>query len=353
LRTWVQFKEGIDDRDALYRLICGIKGIAPGRPHTSTPKTPKQLFTVPLPENPFFTGREDVLDELKKTLDERGIAALTGLGGMGKTQTAAQYAHHHREDYQSVLWVKGESQEALFADLSQSAQRLELPEREAKEQSVIVGAVMQWLDEHEGWLLVLDNVEDFGVVRDLTRKANANEHHVIVTTQASAMGQIKRQPLSPMDREQGALLLLRRANRLPPDEPLSSVNANDAALARKISDEVGGLPLALDQAGAYLEETGCGLEDYLGLLRKRAKELLDRRGGLDADHLSVAATFLTSFEKLARQNPAAAELLRAAAFLPPDAIPEEIFNEGAAKFGPFLQAAAGDPCNGTTPSLRP
>ncbi len=326
----------------MHRLISGIKGISPGRQHTSPAKALKPLFTVPLPENPFFTGREAVLEELKKTLDKSGIAALTGLGGMGKTQTAAQYAHHHRQDYAAVLWVRAESQETLFADLSQMAARLELPERDAKEQGVIVEAVKLWLDGHEDWLLVLDNVEDYAVVRELARKASANGHHVIITTQSQALGQIGRQRLFPMDRELGALLILRRANRLAADAPLSAVEGKDAALAREISEEVGGLPLALDQAGAYLEETGTGLGDYLALLRQRGKELLERRGGLDSDHLSVAATYLTSFEKLAKQNAAAAELLQAVAFLAPDAIPEEIFTEGAAEFGPVLQAAASD-----------
>ena len=64
--------------------------------------------------------------------------------------------------------------------------------------------------------------------------------------------------------------------------PLQSAEPKEAALAREISQEVGGLPLALDQAGAYLEETGTGLGDYLKLLRKRGKELLERRGGLDS-----------------------------------------------------------------------
>ena len=81
-----------------------------------------------------------------------------------------------------MLWVRAESQETLFADLSQLAARLELPEREAKEQSVIVDAVKVWLDEQERWLLVLDNVEDYGIVRDLARKADAangtsHDHH--------------------------------------------------------------------------------------------------------------------------------------------------------------------------------
>ena len=309
----------------------------------ATGPSPNQVFTVPFPENPFFTGREEILDGVKAALEKSGIAALTGLGGMGKTQTAAQYAHRHREDYPAVLWVRAESLETLFSDLSQLAARLELPEREAKDQSVALDAVKRWLDEQERWLLVLDNVEDYAIVRDLTRKADAAKgHHIIVTTQTQAMGPIGKQRLFPMERDQGALLLLRRAQRLTGDNPLSSVGSQEAALAREIADEVGGLPLALDQAGAYIEETACGLADYLKVLRERSQALLDRRGGLDSDHLSVAKTFLMSFEKLQKMNPAAAELLQAAAFLLPDAIPEEIFITGAAQFGPELSAAASD-----------
>jgi tetratricopeptide (TPR) repeat protein len=330
-------------KDTLLQLLPEAPPIGP-KPAGVVPQPPppKQLFTVPLPENPFFTGREEVLAELKKTLEKSGIAALSGLGGMGKTQTAAHYAHQHRQHYPWVVWVRAESADTLFADLSQLAGRLALPEREAKEQSVIAEAVLRWLDERERWLLVLDNVEDYGVVRDLARKASSNGHHVIITTQTQALGAIGRQKLLPMEREQGAALLLRRANRLAADAPLSNAEAGEAALAQEISLKVGGLPLALDQAGAYLEETGCGLQDYLTLLRQRFSELAERRGGLDSDHLSVAATFLTSFEKLARQSPAAAELLKAAAFLPPDAIPEEIFTQGAAGFGPLLQEAGSD-----------
>ncbi|MGO9518966.1 MAG: tetratricopeptide repeat protein [Candidatus Korobacteraceae bacterium] len=329
------------------------------RKQATTP--PKQLFTVPFRPNPFFTGREDALDGLKKTLDSSGIAALTGMGGVGKTQTAAHYAHRHRNDYPFVLWVRAESAETLFADLTQLAARLELPEREAKDQSIVVAAVERWLDEHEGWLLVLDNVEEYDLVRDLARKANENGRHVIITTQRQALGQIGRQKLPSMEQEQGALLLLHRAGRLPADKAWSAADPKEAALARQISEEVGGLPLALDQAGAYIEESEWPLEDYLQALRQELKELtqqreavdsdvskaeellVGRRGGLDADHQPVLKTFSLSFDKLAGQHPAAAELLKAAAFLPPDAIPEEIFTEGAAEFGPVLGAAAGAP----------
>jgi len=303
---------------------------------------PNQRFNIP-PENPFFTGREDVLEGLKATLARSGIAALTGLGGVGKTQTAAHYAHRHGDEYPWVLWVRAETLETLFSDLSQLAARLELPEREAREQSMVLDAVKRWLDEQERWLLVLDNVEDYGIVRDLTQKANLNSHHIIVTAQRQVIPAVERQRVNPMDRDHGALLLLHRANTLRAGAPLSSLDSSTVTVACEISDEVGGLPLALDQAGAYIDETASSLRGYLDLLRKHGDKLLDRRGELDFDHRSVAKTFIASFEKLQKLNAAAAELLEATAFLPPDAIPEEIFSDGAAEFGPELSGAASDP----------
>ena len=114
--------------------------------------------------------------------------------------------------------------------------------------------------------------------------------------------------------------------------------------AEEISQEMDGLPLALDQAGAYIEETACGLADYLDLYQKRGAALRKRRGGLIADHPeSVATTWSLSIEKIELANPAAAELLRLCAFLAPDAIPEEIITESAPDLGPVLQPVAADP----------
>ncbi len=91
LQTWVVFTNSISDPDALHLLICGIKGIPPGSgPDAPTPKR-NSLFTVPLAENPFFTERAHELADIRTALENTGSFALTGLGGVGKTQTAAQY----------------------------------------------------------------------------------------------------------------------------------------------------------------------------------------------------------------------------------------------------------------------
>jgi tetratricopeptide (TPR) repeat protein len=128
------------------------------------------------------------------------------------------------------------------------------------------------------------------------------------------------------------------------DAALSAAPGPARDAATDIAKELGGLPLAIDQAGAYVEETGCGLASYLALYRQRRAELLKRRGGFGPDHPeSVATTFALSFDRVASSSLAAADLLRLCAFLHPDAIPEEIFTEGAAELGPSLSAVAAEP----------
>ena len=300
LNTWVIFSSDISDPDAVHRLICGIKGIPPGAgPDAPTAKL-APLFTVPLPANPFFTERAHELSDLQAALEKTGSFALTGLGGVGKTQTAAEYAHRNRADYAAVLWLRAEKEDTLFADLTALARTLKLPEADAQEQQLAVDAAQHWLDDNDNWLLILDNVTNLKMVESLTRKARPNRHHLIVTQQAQATGAIaSKQHLPSMSEETGALLLLRRAQRIPADAELSAADSADAASAKKISHEVGGLPLAIDQAGAYISQTGCSVGEYLDLLHDSMADLLDRRGDLDFEHRSVTATYAASLAELA------------------------------------------------------
>jgi tetratricopeptide (TPR) repeat protein len=136
-----------------------------------------------------------------------------------------------------------------------------------------------------------------------------------------------------MPAEEGALLLLKRANL---------AGQADQAIAIQISKELGGLPLALDQAGAFIEETPCTLAEYLEIYSSEKHQLLDERGSL-GDHPSVTVTFSLAFDKVATNNTAAADLIRLCAFLAPDAIPEEIITEGADVLGENLGPAGRSP----------
>src|SRR5205823_5766365 len=126
-------------------------------------------------------------------------------------------------------------------------------------------------------------------------------------------------------REEAILLLLRRAKVLATNATLDKATPSDQATAEAIVEVIDGLPLALDQAGAYIEETGCSLSGYLDLYRIRRKELLKRRSSLPSDHPEpVSTTWALAFQHVNQVNSAAADLLCLCAFLDPDTIPEEI-----------------------------
>ena len=307
-------------------------------------KESRGVWGVPHPRSEFFTGREDILQEIGGALASTGAVALTGLGGIGKTQVAVEYIYLHRNEYSALLWVRAASREELVADLVTTARLLALPEKDENDDTAMVRAAQQWLQDHPDWLLVLDNCEDPALVREFIPPGATGR--LLLTRRASApwnMGEATRRfalvEMTDMKPAEGALLLLRRAKMIAAGAALESASSADRAAAEAVSRELGGLPLALEQAGAYIEETSCSAEAYLDLYRKQANRILLEQGAVR----SVVATFAESFAKIEQANPASAELLRLCAFLSPDAIPEEILTEGAFELGPILKPAALDP----------
>jgi tetratricopeptide (TPR) repeat protein len=242
-----------------------------------------------------------------------------------------------------VLWTRADTREALISGFVAFASLLHLPAQEERDQLKIVQAVKHWLASHTRWLLLLDNADDLALVRDYL--PTAGRGHTLLTTRASNMGRLARPiEVDTLDTELGALLLLRRTYRLVFDAPLEQAQEHERAIAMQISKELGGLPLALDQAGAYIEETQCSLSDYLSLYRSQRAALLTERGGLVPDHPEpVATTWSLSFQQVEQRSPAAADLLRVCAFLHPDAIPEEFITEGATELGSNLQTVSQNP----------
>ncbi len=342
-----------DNRDmALFDVACGIRGALEDvqRLTVSTPPTMlPRIWNIPYPRNRMFTGREEVLKHLTDTLKTGQPTALSqpqaisGLGGIGKTQIAVEYAYRSYQDYQVVLWTRADTGESLVSGYVAIARLLNLPEKDEQDQMITVQAVVRWLTTHTEWLLILDNADDLAVAREFLPSVFGG--HLVLTTRARATGRLaSRIEVEIMDVEVGALFLLRRSRLLAPDAPLEQAIASDSATARMISKELGGLPLALDQAGAYIEETQCSLADYQQRYRNRRAQLLQRRGGLEKDHPEpVATTWSLAFEQVEQRSPAASDLLRLCAFLHPDAIPEEIITRGAAHLGPWLSPVEEDP----------
>lgn len=298
----------------------------------------KSIWRVPYMHNAYFTGRERVLTYLHARLGGPALSkperlpvavsqarAISGLGGIGKTQTAVEYAHRFEHEYDLVVLVHASSREVLVAELAGLAPLLGLPTYAETDQNRLAEAVKRWLEtrKKQVWLLIFDNVEDILLVKEfLPEKGNGA---VLLTTRLQAVGKyIHKVELGTLALEEGIQFFQKRLGAgEEPERKVLSVSEREAA--EQLYSLLGGLPLALEQAAAYIEEEACSLAEYVLLYQQQRSALLDRRSRIDQDDYpySVATTWAISFRRVEQANPDAVALLRLLAFLHPDAIPEE------------------------------
>lgn len=332
----------LDEHETRQLLEASLTAIAPH-------------WNIPYPRNPLFTGREETLRTLHEHLQAERASALTrsyalyGLGGMGKTHTMVEYVYRHGLEYSAVFWIAAESTESIMASFLRLAELLQLPEKQEADQQQMAIAVQRWLTHHRDWLMIWDNVEDVELIQRFLPPAHQGT--VLMTTRRPVLGTLAQGlELKSLAQEEGILFLLRRAKALAPEatqeqkRQFLKKKPQEYEAARQLAATLDGLPLALDQAGAYLEETCCSVTDYLHRYQVQRQHLLNRRGTLGGDHpQSVAATLSLAYEQVKQANPAAAELVLWCAFLNPSEIPEELLTAGAAQLEPALQQVVADP----------
>jgi tetratricopeptide (TPR) repeat protein len=274
----------------------------------------------------IFTGRDAALSRLHEYLATRtdpdgAIVVIHGMGGVGKTRVALEFAHAHATDYSARLFLVGSSPEALTDSLANLCGFfvLNLEEQDDLDTNVRVDAVVRWLRTHPHYLLVIDSV-DTEEARDavvlLTQRLP--QGHIVITTRIHTWpGSISRLSLDVLSKHDGARLLLnyRAAPKAPSDD--------DEVTAVALAQDLDGLPLALEQAAAYLNTVACTIVDY----RERWKRNLDRvHDWHDAARMeyaaTVATTWLTTFEQLYSPSQ---HLLGLLAWFAPEPVPRGIF----------------------------
>ena len=292
--------------------------------------------SLPQPSS-FFTGREEILKVLTAALTTHSTVALSGIGGMGKTQVALRYAADHSQDYAHVFFVNADSMETLQASYADISRQLNLLPQEVSDLTLIAATVHKWLCQTPGWLLLADNADDLNTVRDML-PFRAKGRLLLTTREAIIGGLGHLIPLQSLSETEGAALLLSRAHYLQPTQTLDDIDGTIKEDAMRLSQQLGGLPLALEQAGSYLEVMRLSPREYLALYKENAAELLAQPSynSLDA-HAPVGITFKLAFEKIEQRSPATADLLRICSLLAPDPIPEEIFIQGAEQLGEILR----------------
>jgi TIR domain-containing protein/tetratricopeptide repeat protein/NB-ARC domain-containing protein len=286
------------------------------------------VWKIP-PRNPRFTGRDGMLAEVRRRLHAGEttltVQALYGLGGVGKTQLALEYAHRFAADYDLVWWIAAEQPVLIPEQLTALADRLGLPTG-----PTVADTAERLLAELRGrarWLLVLDNAER---PQDVAASLPGETGHVLVTSRSPGWGALGgRLEVDVLARTETIALLRAR------------IPALSEELADKLAAELGDLPLAAAQAAGYLEQTDLPPADYLRRFRARRASLL-ARGDVVGYAGRIDTTWALSLERLQAEDPAAVQLLELAAFLAPEPIPLSVVGDHADLLDEPLQATAAD-----------
>ncbi|CAM5606467.1 FxSxx-COOH system tetratricopeptide repeat protein [Streptomyces aurantiogriseus] len=300
---------------------------APRRDHAQAPLAP-MAYRLP-PRNTNFTGRDATLREVRQRLTSVNDAArlvVHGLGGVGKTQLAVEYAYRYLSKYRFVAFVDAENPDLVASQFVSLARELGLTEVSSDQ---VIPRVYGKLRDRRPWLIIFDNGEKPGpLTHALPSGGLAGNGHVIVTTRVSNWsGSAGVIDLDVFTRRESVELLVRR------------VPGMTAAVADRIAEQLGDLPLGLEQAAGYMAYNHTAPEEYLALLTSRLEDMIAQGELTDRPMVVVATLWQLSVRRLETEQPQAVRLLKLCSLLAPEPIPLDLFTGSP----DTLNVAAADP----------
>lgn len=319
LQGMARFASPFEDDSSLHRMVMADL-MAHFAIHPSTREIPSILKPSNLPGDyigRLFLGRDEFLKTLRQSLlghghataiTEKSVATgITGLGGIGKTHAAVEYAHLHREDYTALLFASADTPQKLQSSLATLCEFLHLDESGnlPPYESVRVRAALHWLASHSGWLLILDNVDDEPAAKSVQEiLGQLTSGHILFTSRLHGWSdQVRNIDLEVLSEAAAAELLLQlTANR-------RRLASDDVTQARQLAILLEGLPLAIHQAAGYINEQTLTLAAYAVRYEEESGDLLNWFNDLSIpyerpDKLApkpVLVTWKTSFEKLSEE----------------------------------------------------
>ncbi|MFZ3467914.1 FxSxx-COOH system tetratricopeptide repeat protein [Streptomyces sp. 4.24] len=296
------------------------------------------LNNLPLPASALFFGRDDEMRRLWAAM--RGAAAVVtqavhGLGGVGKSTLALHYAHTHRDQYTLVWWLTASSPDTIETGLGELALRLHPARRSLPDTTTEDHAqwATGWLQAHPGWLLIVDNAEHPDHIAPLIGQL-AGGHHLITTRRALGWHHLTTHPIA--------------LDVLAPDAAVEllinitgQTGERDRQDAAHLAAELGFLPLALEQAGAYIQHNQTTHARYLAQLASRPARMFATPAGGGAHARTIARIWRITLDTIALTNPHAVDLLSVLAFLAPDNVPRDLLESSAEEDSTTVDEALG------------
>jgi hypothetical protein len=280
------------------------------------------LHNLPAPASAVFVDRQDDLAQLHEVLTAEPPAAspvVHGLGGSGKSTLALKFAHSNRDRYSPVWWINADSNVGVTTGLAALAARLDpYASLTAKTSAEAAAWAVAWLQAHDGWLLVLDDATPRSVESVLGTLAGGR--HLITSRRATGWHRVARPlPLAVLDADSALDLLM---------QVIGPGDKSDRELLRQVASELGYLPLALDQAAAYIANRHVPAADYLDRLRRYPARMFAASAADAAEEsdrqLTIARVWQLSMAAIERDQPLAGEILRTLAWFAPDPIPRDL-----------------------------
>jgi hypothetical protein len=279
-------------------------------------------FMVSYQRNAHFTGREELLSELRHRLVEtkqkqfNHRIAIYGLGGVGKTQIAIEYVYRYQSEYNAIFWITAADQAALLSGYEDIAKTTGCVPTINTTPDVVAKGVMSWLRTQETWLLVMDNLDDVSIVEGYLPEM-VKGGHTLITTRNPDYIQFPAEGIEiPVLGKDEAVELLRLRSSMHSSEftPEQTVQASD------IVNELGYLALAIEQASAFIRVSLKDISNFLPIYKASQKSLLDRKAPGIRYPTSLYATVLLSFKKVQQMKygQQAMKLLHLMVFLNPE-----------------------------------
>ena len=307
-----------------------VINIAIGAEQAPTPGPLRPLWGNVPPRNPRFTGRDGLLTAVRESLlarDRTVVQALHGMGGIGKTQLAIEYAHRFADSYDLVWWITAEQPGLIGDQFTALAESLGCIQPAAMQTKAARQVVLSELRGRDRWLLVFDNAED---PEDLAAWLPGGNGHVLITSRTRRWAEIAVPvEVDVLARNESITILRGRAPWLTDTD------------ADHVANAMGDLPLGVVQAAGFMADTGMSAEQYIELLGSRAAQLM-MEGRPSSYPRSLAAVTILALDRLRGQDPAAADLATICAFLAPEPVPVDWFTKAAAVLRAPLADKAAD-----------